>query len=251
MCYLTHLLFLTFILTCLDTFDFFSISQTFSDAYWPHAVIRHPLNCLRGITIGFQFQRLILRFCIGNASSSFEYTYVILTSNKLQTVSLLQKLQSLLAAIDSDRLPGLETLIDNDDKTFLDELGAPRSNEVVMHYSILHQIWKRGDREASRRAFVITDARVYLLDEYYIGDGTNPNDDNEKRKKLGDVSFAIIDSAKLNRVTEVRAANEDPRKITLVILPQNKLKRSHRWRLVCGDGEGAERLIEDVRKALA
>lgn len=214
-------------------------------------MIRHPLDCLRGITIGFQFQRLILRFCIGNASSSFEYAYVILTSNKLQTVSLLQKLQSLLSSSTDDRLPGMGALIDNDDKTFLDALGAPRSNEVVLHYQILHQIWKRGEREASRRAFVLTDVRAYLLDETYTGDGTNLDDDKEESKKLGDVSLSIIDSAKLDRVTEIRAANEDPRKITLVILPQSKLKRSHRWRLVCNDGEGAERLIDDVRKAIA
>ena len=214
-------------------------------------MIRHPLDCLRGITIGFQFQRLILRFCIGNASSSFEYAYVILTSNKLQTVSLLQKLQSLLSSSTDDRLPGMGALIDNDDKTFLDALGAPRSNEVVLHYQILHQIWKRGEREASRRAFVLTDVRAYLLDETYTGDGTNLDDDGEESKKLGDVSLSIIDSAKLDRVTEIRAANEDPRKITLVILPQSKLKRSHRWRLVCNDGEGAERLIDAVRKAIA
>ena len=116
-----------------------------------------------------------------------------------------------------------------------------------MHYQILHQIWKRGDREASRRVFVLTDLKAYLLDETYVGDGTR--NEIKKDKKLGDVSLAIIDSASLSRVIEVRAANEDPRKITLVILPKTKLKRSHRWRLVCNDGEGAERLIEDVRKA--
>ena len=141
-------------------------------------------------------------------------------------------------------------LIDNDDKTFLDALGAPRSNEVVIHYQILHQIWKRGDREASRRAFVLTDSKAYLIDETYNGDGAKPEVEKDKREKLGDVSLAIIDSASLSRVAEVRAANEDPRKITLVILPKNKLKRSHRWRLVCNDGEGAERLIDDVRKAM-
>ena len=119
-----------------------------------------------------------------------------------------------------------------------------------MHYQILHQIWKQGDRGASRRAFVLTDARVYLLDETFMGDGTNQADAQDKMKKLGDVSLSIIDSAKLDKIIEVRAANEDPRKITLVIL-QSKLKRSHRWRLVCNDREGAERLIDDVRKALA
>jgi hypothetical protein len=28
------------------------------------------------------------------------------------------------------------------------------------------------------------------------------------------------------------------------------LKRSHRWRLICNNGEGAERLIDAVRKAI-
>mmetsp|Transcript_1351 Transcript_1351/g.2442 ORF Transcript_1351/g.2442 Transcript_1351/m.2442 type:complete len:751 (+) Transcript_1351:138-2390(+) len=223
-------------------------NSTFSDAHWPHAVVRHSLDCLSGITIGFQFQRLILRFCVGNSSTSstLEYAYVILTSNKLQTVSFLQKIQSHV----TDTQPGMGALIDNDDKTFLDALGAPRSNEVVIHYQILHQVWKRGDREASRRAFVLTDSKAYLIDETYNRDGTKPEVEKDKREKLGDVSLAIIDSASLSRVAEVRAANEDPRKITLVILPKNKLKRSHRWRLVCNDGEGAERLIDDVRKAM-
>lgn len=222
---------------------------TFGDAPWPHAVIRHSLDCLVGITIGFQFQRLILRFSVSNGSvskPSLEYTYVLLTSNKLQTISLLQKLQS--HVIDARLSAGSSNsvLIENDDKAFLDALGS-RSDEIVLHYQILHQLWKRGDREAARRALVVTDSNVYLLDETYAGDGSEP-DDNIHR--LGDVSLAIIDSARLGRVSEVRAANEDPRMITLVILPQNKLKRSHRWRLVCNDGEGAERLIEDVRKAM-
>eukprot|EP00581_Thalassiosira_minuscula_P014765 CAMPEP_0183721460 /NCGR_PEP_ID=MMETSP0737-20130205/13729_1 /TAXON_ID=385413 /ORGANISM="Thalassiosira miniscula, Strain CCMP1093" /LENGTH=1599 /DNA_ID=CAMNT_0025951471 /DNA_START=195 /DNA_END=4994 /DNA_ORIENTATION=+ len=223
-------------------------NSTFGDAPWPHAVVRHSLECLSGITIGFQFQRLILRFNVGNSttSSTLEYAYVILTSNKLRTVSFLQKLQSLV----TDNRPGIGALIDNDDKIFLDALGAPRSNEVVMHYQILHQVWKRGEREASRRVFVLTDAKAYLLDETYAGDGSTPEVEKDNGKKLGDVSLSIIDFAILNRVTEVRAANEDPRKITLVILPKNKLKRSHRWRLVCNDGEGAERLIDDVRKAM-
>lgn len=187
---------------------------------------------------------------MGNSttSPSLEYAYVILTSNKIHTVSFLQKLQSHVTYAQPGMGALQGVLIDNDDKTFLDALGAPRSNEVVIHYQILHQIWKRGDREASRRAFVLTDSKAYLLDETYYGDETKEESDQHE-KKLGDVSLAIIDSAILCRLTEVRAANEDPRKITLVILPQSKFKRSHRWRLVCNDGEGAERLIDDVRRA--
>ena len=219
---------------------------TFGDAQWPHAVVRHSLDSLKRVVIGFQFQRLTLQFFVSNgvSSSSFEYTYVILTSNKVQTVSLLQKLQS----YTSDTQPDTGFLIENDDKLFLDGLGAD-SSEVVMHYQILHQVWKTGNREAARRSFVLTDSKIYLLDEVYCGDGTKLADDKSRRMQLGDVSLAIIDEAKLSRVTEVRAANEDPRMITLVILPSNKLKRGHRWRLVCNDGESAERLIDDVRNA--
>lgn len=177
---------------------------------------------------------------------------MIVTSNKLQTISLLQKIP-VPVVDDSYQLqlppPRMGSFIDNDDKTFLDSLGSPKSNEVVIHYQILLQYWKRNERRPTRRSFVLTDTRVCLLDETYIGDGTHPELDKDTKRKLGDVSLAIIDSAALNQVTEVRAANEDPRKITLVIIPQNKLKRAHRWRLICNDGEGAERLVEDVRKA--
>jgi len=221
--------------------------KTFSDAYWPHALIHHPLDCLRGITIGFQFQRLILRFSVSKTanSSSLEYTYVIVTANKLQTVSLLQKIVHLNH--------GAGAMIDNDRQTFLDALGVPKSNEVVLHYQILRQFWKQGDRETPMRSFVLTDSNIYLIDETYIGDGTHsPTDETsyKRKQRLGDVSLTIIDSAMLSRVTEVHAANEDPRKITLVVLSHNKLKRSHRWRLICNDGEGAERLINAIRKAI-
>lgn len=221
-------------------------NSTFGDAQWPHAVVRHSLDSLKRIVIGFQFQRLTLQFFVSNgvSSSTFEYTYVVLTSNKAQTVSLLQKLQS----HTSDTQPDIGFLIENDDKLFLDGLGA-HSSEVVMHYQILHQVWKTGNKGAARRSFVLTDSKIYLLDETYSGDGTNVSDEKIRKAKLGDVSLAIIDEAKLSKVTEVRAANEDPRMITLVILPANKLKRAHRWRLVCNDGESAERLIDDVRNA--
>ena len=223
-----------------------STTATFGDAEWPHAVMRHPIDSLKRIVIGFQFQRLTLQFMLSNgvSSSSFEYTYVVLTSNKAQTVSLLQTLQSNVHAQDAHPETGF--LIENDDKLFLDGLGA-HSSEVVLHYQILHQIWKTGNRRPARRSFVLTDTKIYLLDEIYCGDGTDIMGEKSRIIKLGDVSLTIIDEANLSKVTEVRAANEDPRKITLVVLPSNKLKRGHRWRLVCNDGESAERLIDDVR----
>jgi len=227
-------------------------NATFGDAYWPHAVMRHSFDCLRGIVIGFQFQRLCLQFSVPSpkGDSVLEYSYVILTSNKMRTISLLQKLQAHTndARPDYTGDPKSNVLIENDDKVFLDALGSKA--DVVLHYHILHQIWRRGDREAARRSFVLTSSRVFLLDEMYSGDGTIPDEKNVSRKKLGNISLTVIDSASLSRVSEIRAANEDPRLITLVLQSQNKLKRAHRWRLVCNDGECAERLIDDVRKAI-
>ena len=66
-----------------------------------------------------------------DSSLSLEYTYVVLTSNKLQTVSFLQKLQSLLTST-GDSQTEIVLLIDNDDKAFL--VASPRSNEVGIHY---------------------------------------------------------------------------------------------------------------------
>ena len=65
---------------------------------------------------------------------------MVLTKDKMQTVGLLQKIQSQLG--DDQQEGRLGALIDNDDKRFLDALGAPKTNEVVMHYQIIHQIWK-------------------------------------------------------------------------------------------------------------
>jgi hypothetical protein len=105
---------------------------TFANAHWPHALVRHPLVCLVGITIGFQFQRLLLRFSVSNTNGiTLEYTYIILTSSKLQTISLLQKLQSV-----SEAQSHVAVSIENDDKAFLDALGA-KTDEVVLHYQIV------------------------------------------------------------------------------------------------------------------
>ena len=50
---------------------------------------------------------------------------MIITANKSRTVSLLQKIDG--------RQNGMDTLLENDDKIFLDALGALESNEVVLH----------------------------------------------------------------------------------------------------------------------
>lgn len=224
----------------------------FGDALWPHALTRHPLDCLRGMTIGFQFQRLVLRFAVKNPSSdsSVDCTYVLVTSDRRRTVSLLRMVQSRLPPAPAGETIGELAPIDNDDRLFLDLLGASRTSEDVLHYQILHQVWKRGERGAARRAFVLSDSKVYLLDESYVGSEEEDGPPQHTGGRPGDVSLSVIDSASLSKVTEVRAADEDPRRITLVILPSSRVMRSHRWRLVCADGEGAERLVDDVRRAL-
>ena len=68
---------------------------------------------------------------------------------------------------------------------------------------------------------------------------------------VGNVKMKVVDSAPLWRISEVRAAVNDPRLITLVIKAPSKLSRPHRWRLICTDGESAERLVFDVRNATA
>ena len=61
----------------------------------------------------------------------------------------------------------------------------------------------------------------------------------------------MVDSAAIEQVSEVQASLEDPNSVTVVIKPTSRLQRYHRWRLVCHDREGAERLIEEVRKVMS
>jgi len=55
----------------------------------------------------------------------------------------------------------------------------------------------------------------------------------------------------LKFISEIRPADEDPNAITLKIGTGSKLFRSHRWRILCKNRLAAERLIGDVRKAIA
>jgi hypothetical protein len=142
--------------------------------------------------------------------------------------------------------------IDNDDRTVLDALSsavAPDVVSVVYHYQIVQQRWKHGERGTVRRVCVVTDTKIFLVDEDYAGDGSGSLDLGSR--KMGDVNFRIVDEATLKQVAEVQAAGADPKAITLVINPLSRLSRTHRWRLVCRDREGAERLVDDVRKAVA
>eukprot|EP00978_Attheya_sp_CCMP212_P034878 scaffold148867_cov58-Attheya_sp.AAC.1 len=248
------------------------LNSTFKDALWPHALARHPTQYLDRITIGFGFQHLILHFHVEDdkddspeSRKSTDFTYVLYTCNKLRTISLLQQLQDQLKESRSmGGFPVEEGMvkIDNDDKIVLDALAlalAPAAVGVVLHFQALRQRWRSGDREAVRRVCVVTDTKIYLLDESFVGDGSSclhkdddiNNTTNPSPHQDGDVTLGFVDMADLKQISEVHAAGEDPRLITLVIQPLSRLQRIHRWRLVCRDGQGAERLIDDVRKAIA
>lgn len=229
----------------------------FQNAPWPHALARHSIVTLDRITIGFGFQRLLLHFrpargSGGNASE--EFTYILVTCNKLRTVNLLQHFQSLAKEYASrpvNKVSVEAIKIDNDDKQVLDALSeavAPSSVGVVLHYQIVQQRWQHGDRGTVRRACVVTDTHLYLLDEDYVGDGSESFEAGAR--SLGEVCFKMVDSADVEQVTEVQAGLDDPNSVTVVIKPLSRLQRYHRWRLICHDREGAERLVEDIRKAM-
>lgn len=134
---------------------------------------------------------------------------------------------------------GLNNLIETTDQT----LGT------VIHFQIVQQRWNRGNRGTVRRVCVITDTRIMLLDEDYIADGHDLSTITVAGEKMAEVRYSLVDQAVLSLVSQVQAANTDPLCITIIIKP-SALSRTHRWRLVCRDREGAERLVEDARKAL-
>ena len=240
----------------------------FAEAIWPHALARHPWTHLRAITIGFNFQRLTLRFRQSThtggthppkqkiANEEDEFCYILLTCNKLETVGLLKEFQDLTdniaVAVDSPG-SGSGVVIENDDPFVLDGLGRIVNNVLgaICHFQILHQYWKSGDRGHVRRLCVVTDSRLYLFDENYCGDGSKEND--TARSKVGEwgiPQYSKVDEADLGQVISVQAATSDPRLLTISISPTSRLFRTHNWRLICRDREGAERLIDDVRKAV-
>lgn len=230
----------------------------FQNGIWPHALARLPIETLKRITIGFSFQRLILHF---SPSSGVErsllgdaLTFILATSNRLATVKLLHHLQDLTKTTDELSIgkPKPDVIIDNEDKQVLEALSgavAPCPIDVVIHYQVLHQRWKHGDRGTVRRACVITDSHIFLLDEDYVGDGSESYDAGSRT--LAEVRYSLIDSAELTHIVEVQAASIDPQEITIIIRPQSSFQRNHNWRLFCRDGSGAERLVEDARKAMS
>ena len=228
------------------------IDACFLDAKWPHALARHPFSMLRKVIIGFGFQRLTLRFSNSSFPSPEDFTYVMLTGKKLTTISILKDVQEI--AEDSKQSSGFDkVVIENDDFQVLEALGkavAPDVIGVVFHYQILEQRWKHGDRPNVRRVLVVTDTNIYLLDEDYLGDGAtrdtmlkvSPDD-------LGLPLYRLVDSASLGQIGQLHTGT-DPTMITLVIRPTSRLSRIRNWRLVCRDRQGAERLVEDVQKAI-
>jgi hypothetical protein len=230
---------------------------TFCHAKWPHALAYHPLQTLKSISIGFGFQRLTLRFANTTFPVPDDFCYVLLTSNKTETIALLKELQTLSNEAKSAAALAMSEaalVIENDDRHVLDALGtavSPDSIGTIFHYQILFQRWKSGDRGMARRVCVLTETKLFLLDEDYVGDGSESVDATRPNSCLGDTMYRLVDSSDLQHVTMIQAADADPSAITIAIRPLNRLQRTHNWRLVCRNGIGAERLVEDIRKAIA
>ena len=230
---------------------------SFKDAPWPHAVARHSFEDLQAVSIGLEFQRLTLRFSNPSIRNSDPFVYVLLTSNKQETVGLLQDIQR-LAKEANEHVTDLTSdtaavAIENDSQVVFDSFAAAVAPDLVgtiLHYQIVQQRWKHGERGTVRRVCLVTDTKVFLLDEDYAADGHQPLESSLSGVKMADTKYRIVDEASLKQVSEVQAAGEDPKAITIVINPIARLSRTHRWRLVCRDSAGAERLVEDVRKAL-
>lgn len=228
----------------------------FGDSPWPHAVARHSYQDLQTIAIGFDFQRLTLHF--SNPRKSEPFVYVMLISNKKETIRILQEIQR-LAKESNESVTDLVSdatavAITNDSQEVFDALSiavAPDMVGTVIHYQIVQQRWKHGERGTVRRTIVVTESKIFLLNEDYISDGHTASPDCSDVSKVGEVSFQTVDEASLEQISEVQAAGVDPRGITLIINPLSRLSRTHRWRLLCRDGAGAERLVEDLRKAIA
>jgi len=259
----------------------------FQDGWLPHSAATHGLIHLKRMTIGFGFQRLTLHFVIpnhsgtkldnkqkGQATDVIVFCYVIFTCNKKKCIEILQQLQSkakeavkqgylrdeFLYDDDDDKIGTDGPFIDNDDKLVLDSLHSVNSFEnvknnqvgTVLHYQIVHQKWKSAGRSLVRRVCVVTDENILLLDEDYFGDGCEYS---SSRDILGSVRLQPVDIASLSQIIEICASNEDPCAFTLVIRKGNRnkllssIKPDHKWRIICSDGESAESLVDEVRRA--
>jgi len=225
------------------------VTSSFKDCNWPHALARHSLSSLKRISIGFGFQRLTLHFKVSDDDgfSSVNFSYVIHTWNKKRTVSMIQALQT-------NNKGKNQIIIDNDDSLFLESLGKSMEPAIVgsvLHYQILCQKWRRGGRNSVRRACVVTDTLICLLDEDYVGDGSNTTAGfAEEAFVVGNVELSCVDSAPLEHILDVEASPQDPNELTIVIKAPSFLQKNHRWRLICNDREGAEQLLQYIRNGM-
>jgi hypothetical protein len=87
-----------------------------------------------------------------------------------------------------------------------------------------------------------------LMTIMYMRDGSESIEGGSGRV-TGESMNRLVDTADLNQIVHVHAADADPNAITIVIKP-SKLTRSHNWCLLLRDRQGAEKLVEDVRKAI-
>ena len=76
---------------------------------------------------------------------------------------------------------------------------------------------------------VVTDTKVFLLDEDYIRDGS---ESVESTIGTGQSRNHLVDSAELKQIVQIQAANADLNAITVV----SSFALGHRWRLRCRDG---------------
>ena len=91
-----------------------------------------------------------------------------MTSNKIETIALLKEIQELVN--ESRAAAGLASSaaddaikIENDDRHVLDALGVAVEPDIigaVLHYQILQQYWKHGERGAVRRVCFVTDTKL-------------------------------------------------------------------------------------------
>ena len=224
----------------------------------PRCYKRHGLENLVWCRIGFFFQRLLLGFKDVYFKS---FNYNILTTSKIACYSILKVLTPVANEVKSDDVKGegRKVRIDNDDRFVLDTFHkmcteptrASKGNSgSVIHYGITLQQWKSGRRDPVRRAVFVTDIDVFLVDEYYHGDGADSKGFTVFEPgtvEEGAVAFRLVDQNSLANITEVRPADENPKMITIVFKQKNVYKRGHKWRLVLRDAEAAEKIVEVVR----
>eukprot|EP00520_Triparma_pacifica_P017339 CAMPEP_0118642780 /NCGR_PEP_ID=MMETSP0785-20121206/6017_1 /TAXON_ID=91992 /ORGANISM="Bolidomonas pacifica, Strain CCMP 1866" /LENGTH=1183 /DNA_ID=CAMNT_0006534353 /DNA_START=107 /DNA_END=3655 /DNA_ORIENTATION=- len=201
----------------------------------PKCYKRHGLESLTWCRIGFFFQRLLLTF---EDSTSKTFSYNILTTSKVACYSILKVLTPVANEVKSEDATGngKKVKIDNDDRFVLDTFhkmctDPARSGEgasgTVIHYGISLQQWKSGGRDPVRRAVFVTDVDIFLVDEYYYGDGADSGGFTTFEPgtvEEGSVAFRLVDQNDLGSITEVRPADENPKMITICFKQKSVVK---------------------------